>query len=140
MNATEYALGVLLSSFDLKIYGMIEQGTDIAAAAVLTGLITLDQAIKELTCNSILENTIDDGNNNAVYLNCPILTPIGVVEDVLDISINGEKNIKDLNEFVIKNQVVIYPDNINELKNSEFYDAKLYTLGSRYNASKQRLS
>ncbi|APC40563.1 type I polyketide synthase [Clostridium estertheticum] len=157
--ATEYALGVLLSSFDLKIYGMIAQGTGIAAAAVLTGLITLDQAIKELTGNSILENTIDKGDNNAVYLNCPILTPTGVVEDVLDISINVEKNIKDLNEFVIKNQVVIYPGNINEIKNSEFYDAKLfnwvdmnindnpvesiitvfaklYTLGSRYNPSK----
>nr|WP_319000947.1 polyketide synthase [Clostridium estertheticum] len=49
--STEYALGVLLSRFDLKIYGMIAQGTGIAAAAVLTGLITLDQAIIDMNIN-----------------------------------------------------------------------------------------
>jgi len=158
--ATQYALGVLLSNFDLKIYGIIAEGTGIAAAAVLAGLISLENALMQLIDNNIIDNDgIFENNKRAVYINCPILTPAGVIEDVLNIRINDEENIRELNGFVNKKGVVIYPGSIDEIINKEFYDdkmftwvemninenpvesiitafAKIYTLGTRYNPNK----
>lgn len=158
--AVQYALGVLLSDFDLKIYGIIAQGTGIAAAAVLAGLISLDQALEQLIDNTMTENAGHAENNkNVVYLNCPILTSSGVIEEYLNISIKAEESIKDLNGFVGKKQVIIYPGQLDNLKNQEIYDdklftwiemnlsehpveaiitafARLYTLGTRYNPNK----
>lgn len=158
--AIQYALGVLISDFDLKIYGMIASGTGIAAAAVLAGLVNIEQAIKQLIGNNIIENGSKyERSKGEVYINCPILTPSGVIEELLDIPLNDEEKIKDLNGFVDKGQVVIHLSNIDEIKDKEFYNdklctfvemnvnenpvesiikafAKLYTLGTRYNPNK----
>lgn len=158
--AVQYALGVLLSNFEMNLYGIIAQGTGIIAASVLTGKINLNQALEEIFDIRIMDNyDTSDNNKNAVYLNCPILTSLGVLEDIFNIYKNGDENIKSLNGFVNKNQVIIYPGSINEIKNKEFYDdklfhwiemdisrnpvksimtafAKLYTLGIRFNPGK----
>lgn len=158
--ACQYALGVLLRNFDLKVYGIIAQGSGIIAAAVLSGLINLEQALEQLLgISSVKKHDCSENNKNIVYLNCPILTTSGDIGDVLNISINNEGNIKSLNGFAKKNQAIIYPGNIDNMKNKEFYDdklfrwidmdisknpvesiitafAKLYTLGVRYNANK----
>ena len=158
--AVQYALGVLLSSFEMKLYGIITEGTGIIAASVLTGKINLNQALEQIFDIRILEkdNTLE-GNKNQVYLNCPILTSSGVLEEVFNIAQNDDGKIRSLSGFVNKNQVIIYPGDLNEAKNKEFYDdknynwiemdisrdsvksivtafAKMYTLGIRFNPSK----
>lgn len=158
--AVQYALGILLNDFNLNICGIIAQGTGILTAAVLTGLINLEQALGQLIHISIIEDgNYSKSNENAVYLNSPILTPSGVIEEFLDIPIKVIENIKRLDGFVNKNQVVIYPSKVDKIKNKEFYDdrllnwvemninenavesiitafAKLYVLGTRYNPNK----
>ncbi|BAH06470.1 type I polyketide synthase [Clostridium kluyveri] len=158
--AVQYALGVLLNDFDLNICGIIAQGTGILTAAVLTGLINLEQALGQLIHISVIEDgNYSKSNENAVYLNYPILTPSGAIEEFLDIPIKVIENIKSLDGFVNKDQVVIYPGKVDKIKNKEFYDdrlfnwvemninenavesiitvfAKLYVLGARYNPNK----
>jgi len=115
--AVQYALGVLLSDFHLKLHGIIAQGTGIAVAAVLTGVITIDQALEGHMDLCVTENPenacCSEKNPNAVFLNCPIMTPVEVV--------------KSLKGFVNPKQVVIYPGQINKLENLAFYDEKLFT-------------
>ncbi len=158
--AVQYAFGVLISNFEMKLYGIIAEGTGILAASVLTGKMSLKQALEEIVGTIRAEkDDVLEGDKNAVYLNCSILTSTGVLEDVFNVSQNDDKNIRSLNGFVNKNQVIIYPGNFNEIKNKEFYDdknfnwidmdisidsvksiisafAKLYTLGVRFNPSK----
>ena len=158
--AVQYAFGVLLSNFEMKLYGIIAEGTGILAASVLTGKMSLKQALEEIVGTIRAEkDDVLEGDKNAIYLNCSILTSTGVLEDVFNVSQNDDKNIGSLNGFVNKNQVIIYPGNLNEIKNKEFYDdknfnwidmdisrdsvksimsvlAKIYTLGVRFNPSK----
>jgi acyl transferase domain-containing protein len=99
--------------------------------------------MEQIISNNIIKNdTSADNIKNAVYLNCPILTTSGIIEEKLDI-----------------HGVVIYPGNIKQIENSELFDdklvtlvemninenpvesiitalAKIYTLGSRYNPNK----
>ena len=158
--AVQYAFGVLLSNFEMKLYGIIAEGTGILAASVLTGKMNLKQALEEIVGTIRAEkDDVLEGDKKAIYLNCSILTSTGVLEDVFNVSQNDDKNIKSLNGFANKNQVIIYPGNLNEIKNKEFYEdknfnwidmdisrdsvksiisafAKLYTLGVRFNPSK----
>jgi hypothetical protein len=144
----------------MKLYGIITEGTGIIAASVLTGKINLNQALKQIFDIKIMDNgNTSEDNKKAVYLNCPILTSSGVLDDVFNISQNSDERIRSLNGFVNKNQVIIYPGDFNEVKNKEFYDdknfnwicmdinrdsvksimaafAKLYILGIRFNPSK----
>ncbi|AGF56697.1 acyl transferase domain-containing protein/acyl-CoA synthetase (AMP-forming)/AMP-acid ligase II/acyl carrier protein/NAD(P)-dependent dehydrogenase (short-subunit alcohol dehydrogenase family) [Clostridium saccharoperbutylacetonicum] len=156
----QYALGVMLSEFEVKLYGIIAEGTGIIAAAVLAGMISLKQGIANVLDTTIIENNdsfkLDSGE---VYVNCPILTPAGVIEREEDIFKNIEANIQSLKGFVSKNQVVIYPDSLHKIKTKEIYDdklfnfiemdlesnsveavmrtfAKLYTFGVRFNPNK----
>lgn len=158
--AVQYALGVLFSKFEVKLCGIIAEGTGILAASVLAGMISLKQALEKILDISVIDN--DDYlkvDSNEVYVTCPILTPSGIIENESDIFQNVEANIKSLKGFVNKNQVVIYPGNVNKIKTKEFYDqklfnlvemdlysnsvesiikafAKLYTLGVRFNPNK----
>ncbi|OCA98106.1 hypothetical protein BGS1_24580 [Clostridium beijerinckii] len=159
--AVHYAIGVLLSNFEMKLYGIIAEGIGVLAASVLIGEMNLKQALEQIL--GTIETRKDDnleGDKNAVFLNCPILTSSGVLKDTFNISRNDDKNIRSLNGFVNKNQVIIYPGNLNEINNKEFYDdknfnwidvdisrdsvksilsafaTKLYTLGVRFNPSK----
>ncbi|OOM69984.1 erythronolide synthase, modules 1 and 2 [Clostridium puniceum] len=158
--ASQYALGVLFSKFEVKLYGIIAERIGIVAASVLTGIISLDQALEHIFSSSII---IDEERNkiyeNKIYVSCPILTPSGVIESEFNIFSHDEKCIKSLNGFVNKNQVVIYLGSYDEIKTKDFYDeklinwveidinnspvesiikafAKLYTLGVRYNPNK----
>ncbi|CUU48522.1 type I polyketide synthase [Clostridium beijerinckii] len=160
--AVHYAIGVLLSNFEMKLYGIIAEGegTGVLAASVLNGKINLRHALEQILGTiEAREDEILEDDKNVAYLNCPILTSSGVLEDALNISQNDDKNIRNLNGFVNKNQVIIYPGNLDEVKNKEFYNdknfnwigmdisrdsvksiistfAKLYTLGVRFNPSK----
>jgi hypothetical protein len=156
----QYALGVMLSKFEVKLYGIIAEGTGIIAAAVLAGMISLKQALEKVIDTTIIENNdsfkLDSGE---VYVNCPILTPAGIIESEEDIFRNVKANIQSLKGFVNKNQAVIYPDSLHKIKTKEIYDdklfnlvemdlksnsveavirafAKLYTLGVRFNPNK----
>lgn len=155
--AMQYALGVLFSKFEIKLSGIIAEETGIIAASVLTGLMSLNQAVdKIINVSSIYNEGIQEKHKDAVYKNCLILSPSGVIEDVIQ---NDVGNIKSLKGFVNRNQVVIYPGSTYEIKNKEFYDdklfnfvemnlksksiesifkafAKLYTLGVRFNPNK----
>jgi hypothetical protein len=125
----QYSLGVMLSKFEVKLYGIIAEGTGIIAAAVLAGMISLKQGIA-----NVLDTTIIESDNSykvsqsEVYVNCPILTPAGIIESEEDIFKNIEANIQSLKGFVNKNQVVIYPDSIHKIKTKEIYDDKLFNL------------
>ena len=126
--AVQYALGVLLSDFHLKLHGIIALGTGVAVAAVLAGLISIDQALEGLMDSCLTENAdCLEKNHRAVFLNCPIMTPAGIVEEFFNMSIEAEGDIKSLNGFVNPKQVVLYPGEINKLMNLAFYDEKLFT-------------
>lgn len=125
--AAQYALGVLFSKFEVKLQGIIAEGTGILAASVLAGMISLKQALEKIIDMSIIEDhDYLEVDSNEVYVTCPILTPSGIIENESDIFQSVEANIQSLKGFVNKNQVVIYPGNINKIKAKEVYDDKLF--------------
>ncbi|WP_234121289.1 type I polyketide synthase [Clostridium hydrogenum] len=114
----EYSFGVLIKNLEIKIETIVVRGLGILSGAVLTGKISINQAI-----NIILEENICTDWNNKAKLACPLVTEQGILNCpdgeevlyVLDLTFeNGLYN--NLSEIVKEKQIVLYFGDDSNLK------------------------
>lgn len=114
----EYSFGVLLKKLEVEIETIAVKGLGIISGAVLTGKISITQAI-----NIILGENICMDWNSEVKFACPLVTAQGILNCpvgeeilyVLDLTFENDF-YNNLSEIVKENQVLLYLGNDSNLK------------------------
>lgn len=88
----QYAYGMMLNSFEIKIKSIVCEDTAVLVGAALTGILTIKQAAKLLLSNKNFNNISDElDKDNDTVIKCPLVTPQGIIDNT-----NAEKFIQGL--------------------------------------------
>ncbi|MFT8314181.1 MAG: SDR family NAD(P)-dependent oxidoreductase [Clostridium sp.] len=111
----EYALGCVFADLQMNIESIVAKGAGILSSAVLTGELSIKEAITLIVNNFNYEYKLStDNGNRRAYFNCAVITSLGVFNNSEDkISfiktiLNADKVYDKLNQILKRNEVILY--------------------------------
>ncbi|AJA48999.1 erythronolide synthase, modules 5 and 6 [Clostridium pasteurianum DSM 525 = ATCC 6013] len=118
----EYALVCIFKDLKIDIESIIAKGFGILSSLVLTGNLSVKEALNLIVSNFNLDKVYDVDNKRKTYFNCDVITnfeafkdseeKLTVIKDVLD----ENRIYKKLNQIVKKNEVIICIDSSESIK------------------------
>lgn len=128
----EYALVSLFEDLQMNIESIIAKGFGILSSLVLTGNLSVKDALRLIVNNFNANNEYNIDNDRHMKFNCPVITSLGVFNDneeklsVIKNVLSEDKIYGRINELIKQNEVIAAISSSETLEN-EFSDT--YTKG-----------